>query len=482
MGARVVNLAAVVFCSLAAFAEPTAPAAWSLTPAEAVEASVRHFEALPEGLRNQTRLLLLKGSTVEARQRTAMGVSLLLNSVGRSRLIVVPAPIDEGWNLLAVDLAAYADAEDAAAYVTLFEAWELLAKEDPYFHLRTEVVAAGETEIKQVTVDGGWIRLEAAEALRELSGSFGAVLRSDFFAAAVGERHYYLWAGVPETENELLVEIGVDRKAVETLAAQPSANLLRSNVTRKPRRVIYRPGALGATFQTKDVDAEAPPNDPLRNPLNVATQTFVFAATEWFYARPNGTWGTAIFDAAGKRQDAVADRVAKDHQDVTEGDGIVRPFWKCVRCHERGGSAGLQPFVDDQSFLLAKVGVGSPDPAVAQRVAELYDPARLGKAMARAREDYEDAVARATGGLKPAEATEALVELIVDYRDRAVTPAAAAAETGTTVERFAVLLSGQGTEGTRDPILLALALGRDVNRAAWETSYPEAALRTATAD
>ncbi len=446
---------------------------WPLTPAAAVEAAVAHHETLDAGVRNQFRYVTLPGATVEERRRNAMAVSYLLNSIGRSRLIVVPRPTSDDWQLLQIDLAAYANAEDATSYTELFEAWELLAKEDPYWHLRTEVADVDATP-EQVTVDGGWIGIEHAKKLRELTGSYGAVLRADFFCAAVGERHYYRWSGIADTEDGMLKQLGIDANTVANLAAQPSANMLRSNVTRKPRRIIYRPGALGATFQTKDVDKETPATDAVRNPLTIGTQTFEYAATEWFVARANGLWGTAIFDAAGKRQDAVGDAIAKDHQDVAYGDGIVRPFWKCMRCHEAGGAGGLQPFVDDQSFLLSVAGIGAADAGTVQRITELYDPARLGKAMARAREDYEAAVVAATQGLGPTEAVEVLVELIVAYRDRPVTPEVAAAELGLTLEQLPTALVG-----TSDPILLALIHGRSVNRSAFESSYAEAAVLVA---
>lgn len=450
--------------------------AWPLTPAAAAASAVTYFETLPEAVRNQTRLLMVPGEDVAERRKNAAALSYLVNSVARSRLIVVPKPVDAECAMIAIDLAAYANAEDPATYTELFEAWERLALEDRYWNLPTTVIG-DDGQVKQVTVAGGWVDPKTAEQLRQLSGSYAAVLRADFFAAAVGERHYYRWVGMPDTEQAMLEQLGIDGDAFATLAAKPSANLLRSNVTRKPRRVLAFPGPLGAAFQTKDVDRETPENDPIRNPLNVGTQQFKFAATEWFAAGPNGLWRVSIFNGDGKLVDEVDPRIAKDHHDVAEGDGIIRPLWNCLRCHERGGAGGLQPFTDDQSFLLQQAGIGSDDPSVVQRITELYDPARLGKAMARAREDYADAVALATGGLlEPAAAVETLSELIVAYQDRPVSPETASQELCVEPESLAATLAG-----TSDPILLSLVHGRSVNRAAWESSYAEAALRAAKA-
>ena len=221
-------------------------------------------------------------------------------------------------------------------------------------------------------------------------------------------------------------------------------------------------------FQTKDVDAESPDRDPIRNPVDFREQRFAFQASEFFAMGANQLWRVALYDAAGNRADAVPDKVAKDFT----GDGIIRPLVTCLRCHElNGGASGLQPFSDDQHALM-RAGAGSYLPEVTQKLAELYDPYRLAKSMARSREDFEAAVGQATGGATPKAATAALVAIYAGYLDEQVTPAIAAAELGVPAGKLHEVLAA-----TTDPISLAIAMGKSVNRAAWESCFHDAATR-----
>ena len=95
--------------------------------------------------------------------------------------------------------------------------------------------------------------------------------------------------------------------------------------------------------------------------------------------------------------------------------------------------------------------------------------------MARAREDYTLAVGLATGGLSPAAATDALVQLYSGYIDEQVTPRRVEIELGLPADSLAKALAG-----STDPILLSLLAGKSVNRAAWESAYATAAVGAET--
>lgn len=451
---------------------PNVISAWMIaaaccwTPSQALAAVATDLERLPAERRAQSRYLWLVEPTPAERQASAAAVSYLLNAVSRTRVITRPSPVDEHLRLLRVDLAAYSDLRRPAGYQELFTAWERLVRDDPYFHIRTQIVTAGKTTT--VTTDGGWAGLATAEQVRKLSTSTGAVLRADYFVAQVGGQAYYEWAGIPEQERDFFRQFGVDARLINELSADTAANLHRSNVTNKPRRIIARPGAFGHLWQTKDIDAEAPDRDPFRNPLDFREQRFQFQASEYFVLGANRLWRVALYDAAGKRQDSVPDQIAKD----IAGDGIVAPLVSCLRCHERnGGSAGLQPFVDQQTALMSQAGLASYLPEIVQRLVELYDPQRLSIAIERDRADYTTAVTAATGGLTPAAVTDALVAMYAGYLDRPVTPARAAQELG--VEPTALR---EALAESRDTITLAIVAGQTVNRAAWASAYGDAAL------
>lgn len=422
-----------------------------------------------------------------ASDNEALAAGYLLNAVSRSRTIVRPELVQPG--LLRVDLSQYANPREPATLAELHAAWEALAAVDPYFHLRTQVVVpiaearvtrgaarpmapASERRTQIVTVDGGWIPGDIAAQLRLATTSAGAVLRGDFFVAQVAAApSYYEFAGVPRTEGELLARLGIDRVIVDKLAADTAANLLVSGVTSKPRRIVRLPGPLGGTWFSRDVERETPDRDPLRNPINfdgpAGPQELRYDASEWFAQKENKFWLTAVFDAAGNRQDVVSDKIAKD---TTAHDGIVRPLVSCIRCHElNGGRAGMQPFHDDQFALISGEAaiLHSYLPQVARRVAELYNPARLARDQERDREDYAAAVQKATG-LSPHDATETLAKVYTAFVDRLITCEIAAAEFGVDVEHFT-----HATRASTDPIILALRGGRAVKRPSYEASLPE---------
>ena len=154
-----------------------------------------------------------------------------------------------------LDLAAYSDFRQPQTYYELFAAWERLARDDPYFHIRTQVASG--TNVTAVTTDGGWVGLEQAAMLETGPEQLWHGLASGLLHRASG------WHGVlrmgrhPSKESARVLQ-ALRRRSAETnlLSADSAANLLRSHVTRKPRRIIQRPGVFGSVFQTKDVATE----------------------------------------------------------------------------------------------------------------------------------------------------------------------------------------------------------------------------------
>lgn len=436
--------------------------ALAVTPAEATQAALADVQSLAPEHRGQMRYLVCETKD----QQTA--VAYVCNAISRSRIITTPKVVAGG--LVRIDLAAYANQRDSRTYHELHAAWERLAADDPYFHIKTQVAISGQKEAKTVTVDGGWIGAAEAAALRQASASAGAVLRADYFIARVAAEDYYAWAGVPQKQGDFLNGLGVDKSVIEKLAADTAANLFRSNITHKPRRVVRLPGPQGSVWLTLDVDGESPDRDPIRNPVDVdgpaGKQRFNFQASEIFYTRPNGFWGVALYAANGERQASVPDKIAKDSESQ---DGIVQPLISCIRCHEAHGKAGLQPFTDDQHPLLTGEAaiLKSYLPEVAQRVGELYDPAKLNREIDRDREDYEAAVKEACG-CTTAEAAQSLAATFARYAYADVSRETAADECGFVVDRFVAL-----TAGSTDPITLALRAGKKVTRKAFEASYSD---------
>ena len=396
-----------------------------------------------------------------AERRSAGAVlSLVLNSVSRADTIIRPEPVpatDERlWRFSLVD------------YRLPVDVWELLASHDPYFHIRTRVQVAARVsgaELEAFT-DGGWLDLAAAARLRELTGSGGAILRGDYFVTqattTLDGGVYYQLAGVAVTEDAFFTSIGLDVDSIDRLRADAGANLLRSLVTFKPRRIVRRQGPLGGAWHTYDTAAATPERDPIRNPF-----AFEYDAGEHIAAKRNGLHLYALFDRAGRRQAAVPDDIAKDMSDP-HGSGIVAPMISCVRCHLEDG---LRPFANDQRRLLdAGIEAFTERPRDAERLAAFYF-ADLDKQLRRDREDFAQAVALATGGLAGAAASAALADMVNRHRNDLVDAPRAATELGVAVETLRAAL-----RSSHDPILNALAADIAVDRKQWEASFAEAAL------
>ncbi len=276
---------------------------------------------------------------------------------------------------------------------------------------------------------------------------------------------------MPTDETDFLKSLGIDQTVIDKLRANAGANLIMSGVTSKPRRVVWTQGPLGGVYATLDVETVQSDRDPLRRPLTSGGLQFQFDVSEWYATAPNGMWRTALFNAAGKRQDSVPDKVAKDTSEPL-GDGIVAPFLSCARCHKE---SGLRPFSDDQTALQARgASIGSYDAAVAQRSAEFYDEPRLQRQMSFDRGTYTAALDKCTGGMKPAEFSEALAEVVRDYLYEPVGFETAAREVGCDPKTFIDRL-----KLTHDPILLAMITGRKVLRGQFQSSFQEAALACA---
>ena len=443
-----------------------------ITPAQAVAAALTNLSTLDTQWQGQMRYIVCE--TPEEQ----VAVTYMLNAVSRNRVLIRPKCVQgspTGRALLRIDLPALGSPRDPKVFQELFAAWEKLAEEDPYFHVRTQVAVAGTKEAKITTVDGGWTNIENATRLRKLSGSAGAVLRADYVVTQLATTEYYAWAGVPATEVEFVKLLGVDAKVISELAADTAANVLVSNVTHKNRRIFRIPGPLGGVNFTQDIAAEGPDKDVIRAPVDIATtqstQRYKYDASEWFAAKANKFWLVALYDAAGKRQASVPDAVAHD---TTAQNGIVQPIKSCIVCHSlHGGAGGLQLFSDDQTKLLngQSAILKSFSPAVAQRIGELYDFPRMLRDQNRDREDYEEAVKQACNCTSIA-AAQSLFNVYSGYAEKAVTKEIAAAELGVTVDTFIKQIS----EST-DPISLSLRGGQEVTRKAWESAWQDAILR-----
>ncbi len=370
------------------------------TPPAAARAALADLQTQPAERRANLRYLVVE------QPEQVVAVNYALNAVSRSRLIVRAEAA--GAHLLRIDLAALANPRDATTLAELRAAWEKMVAIDPYFHLRTQVVApqvlssgtvsrvgkqpasAQPSRVLTVTVDGGWIPADVAHDLRVAALSAGAVLRSDFFVAhATTAPLYYDFAGIPSTESAAARATGRrSRHGRSPGGRHRGKSVYLASHQQAAATGAFAGSAGGHVVQPRHRSRDAgsrPAAQPGELPRRRRAQALRYDASEWFAQKENRFWLTAVYDARGQRQDAVKDVIAKD---TLAHDGVVRPLISCVRCHElNGGSAGMQPIADDQYPLLTGEAavLRSFVPEVARRVAELYDPARLARDQARSR-------------------------------------------------------------------------------------------------
>ena len=435
-----------------------------VTPQAMLAAAVADLETLPPEARPLTRYASFAHLPAPDRPAALAALSFVLNGVSRSagiaRPIVVPGTNDA---LVRWQIADYAVRDpDLDEFLAAYEA---LVREDVWFHVATDGKSSA-----AAPADAPWLDPMLALRLRLLSASAGALLRGDWLVVRLSSPpHYYRFAGIPETREQFEKLLGLDADRIAALRANHGANMFRSQITRKPRRLSRWQGPLGGAWNTYDVARTQADKDPFRDP----TFRFRFDAGEHIAAKANGLHLFALFDAAGKRVDEVPADVAKDDSEPF-GDGIVRPMISCVRCHVEDG---LRPFANDQKTLLAgEVDLYAADPETAEELASFYGDPRLERKLERDREDYREAVFRATG-LETAAAAAALATVVRTYQYELVDPARAAAELGLTLNAGETPQAAlqRRLAATTDPIVLALCEGLSVQREQWETSFAVAA-------
>lgn len=203
---------------------------------------------------------------------------------------------------------------------------------------------------------------------------------------------YARFRGIPDTQDEFLRKFaGVTEADVAKMRSDSKAFELHSKVTSKPRAVLMfrgigghaarNQGIVGITFDTNDDNKNAE-SDPFRNPVKAKHD-----ATEVIAELPNGMLAYALFDGKGRRQNEAPPQVATD-------DRIPAPFTKrldggaisCIRCHaqESGWRVVDHDLLDLDSLAADKT-------VEFDRLAGLVAE-RLDKPLARARDDYSDAV------------------------------------------------------------------------------------------
>lgn len=459
-------------------------------PIDAVQTALADIKRLAEEDRPYQRYIWLPpwGDTKQFAQVNSFAMNTAI-----SRATTIQRPQSVGGYLARWDLRQLAPGHKALS--TVVTLWERLAETEPYFHAqirRDGLKATG------FAVHAGNVEMPELATLAETAVP---IVRADWLLVksltSLDGGLYYEFAGVAENQKDFLRSLGADEALAAEVNGDQRAGLFRSNVTGKPRRIDVFRGAGGrsssglvmVTRETVDGEIDAPEH-PIRNLLK-----FQFKASEIIAEKANGLHVFALYDNFGKRQDSVPDNIASDHTVPPPHTRRVESAISCIRCH--GPHDGVQPFSNDVQTLVSSRSVDvftdladQGDPALLlDRLAGLY-AGNLGKPIRRARDDYQEAVFRATWGLDAAKAGELCSQQFAAYRYEQVTPAKAAMELGFKVDgkiaadalKWLVphLPADERGVSPEDPVIASLLAGLSVNRSDFEQVYADIAVRAST--
>lgn len=353
-----------------------------------------------------------------------------------------------------------------------------------------------------VSAFGGHVDLRQAVMLQGLTSSATPICRYDracvLMLTTLDGGLYYEFAGIKGDQAQVLQDLGADPALSEKLRSDQRAAVARSEVAgNKPRRIDVIHGAGGTTgfvAITHDITDET--NEAAAHPI-LNLLDFKDDARELIGERSNGFHAFALFDGQGALQRAVPDNVARDHTIPAPHTARLQPAIACIRCH--GVDGGLRTFRNDvQAALKGDLDVfgdfsSKADTSdVIDRLVGLYE-GDLAKQLTRARDDYADAIFRATGGVQSKAASAIVGDLENTYVRGAITPAVACRELGylTADETHAIELLRQllppaaefevGGVRLEDPRIGFLREGIPINRKDFENVYLDCALRASQA-
>jgi len=356
-------------------------------------------------------------------------------------------------------------------------------------------------DIEQVSAYGAHCGLEQAVILQSLTQSNSSITRYDFFLtkilSVIDGGLYYDLVGIEDgsTQADLLERLGANITEIEELRSDQKAAIFRSNVTGKPRAILafqgsgIRPGVgTGLITITQDVgDGSIDPRvDPIKNLLDADDD-----AREFIAERPNGLHLFALFDGDGNIQDEAPPDVVKDHTIPAPHTARLQPAISCIRCH--GPDEGLKPFQNDAQTMLKSMLDVFDDlsskqsiPETLDRLAGLYS-GNLDKPIRRAKDDYDEAVFRATRGMSVIKTSAVVSDIYGKYNYDLVTPQVACKELGFEIpsdkavfylnQLLPPLQRDEIGVSPEDPYLGALKAGIGINRYQWEQVFADAAFR-----
>jgi len=336
------------------------------------------------------------------------------------------------------------------------------------------------------------------------------VRKDDNAYTAIWGGLYYEFRGIKRSkekgttdEDLFLHDFGIDNREAffDRLGTDQRSALFRSGVTGRQRRVdffntpggrawdIMGVGSITHDIRQEDIDTGT---HPLMNLL-----TFKDQAREDIFVSANGMHAYAIFDGQGRLLDEAAPNIVSDRTVPEPHPPRLQCALSCIACHEAEGSDGWKQIGNDVKKLLGnRVGFsGEKQLPGLDIVADLHSHDQVGalnrlaglylgdfkKGMQRSRDDYAQAVLKASGpwGDDQAQivktAMSTVTKMTRDYIYGEVTPEQALRElgvelNGNSAEQLSDLLPPEPAQVgflPEDPRVAALKKGIPIPRTDW---------------
>lgn len=279
--------------------------------------TIRHLHNLPRAQVRDTDLRVYQAA-----------LSKLVNSLSRTKEIVVPEPVDEAGTLYAVNLLRL-DWDRGAL-------WNEILKVYPYGLQHEEYPDEQETR-------------DLAEEVYFLAGTKVPAVRADWFVTTAARPPlYHTLLQLPINARDLERDLGVDVIENFRTGRLRRGGFNASGVSNHNRLVERHATDVGAYWKSYDFKLGAGRGNLFVFPLGpefpdhpFPRNTFRHAGGEIIFNLPNGLQGYLLVDSQDQRIDEGPIDIVSDGKKVSGTPAVVNGL-SCMACHQHG----MIPFTD----------------------------------------------------------------------------------------------------------------------------------------
>jgi len=314
---------------------------------------------------------------------------------------------------------------------------------------------------EQRTFAGSWFDPAAMLALQTAVKSEYPIIRADWFLANASlAPAYYELLGI-KTHADFADLVRYRERDYD----QSSKGIVTDSqeVSLHNRSIIVTPTSLGRYWETSDYLSSQGDNNLIRDLLKRRRD-----AGEAFAEMPNGMQAFLLIDGADKVLDVADGNIVCDQTGTWKNKLVYGGLAQCSMCHLNGAKD-----IHEEVRLSTQPPFGLQIPVAerkkAQEVQDLFFSGKksdLNRWLAATRNDYKEAIGEATRGLTPERNTAAFKKAFLDFWQKPLTLADAAAEVGCTPADFARVM-GSLKAPAPEPGIATLLQGRSLRREIW---------------